>query len=79
MKGRGLKVTVETPDCLYCKKSSFIEMTRAEFLDLSTGMPLNQALPDWSLDKREMLITGTHPICWDIMFSEMDEDDEEVG
>jgi len=53
-------------------------MTRAEFLDLSTGMPLDQALPDWSLDKREMLITGTHPICWDIMFSEMDEDDEAV-
>jgi hypothetical protein len=53
-------------------------MTRQEFQKIEMGLPLDVAVPEWSMDKRELVITGTHPECWDKMFSEMDEDDEAV-
>jgi hypothetical protein len=53
-------------------------MSRAEYERINSGLSLDVAVPNWSMDKRELVITGTHPECWDRMFSEKDEDDEAV-
>lgn len=78
MKGNGLPIVVQTKLCIYCNKSSLLQMSRAEYSRFQSGLLIQQALPDWTQDKRELLISGTHQECWDKMFSEMDEDDEAV-
>jgi len=40
------------------------------------GQPIVLAFPDMSVDDREMLISGTHPACWDRLFPCEDEGDK---
>ena len=37
------------------------------------GVPVQEALPHWSPEMRETLISGTHPACWKEMFGENSE------
>lgn len=69
--------TIKTPRCRYCGESGSIELTDAEVLAMETTPFIQKALPNRSPDERELLITGTHPACWDAMFPPEDEEDEE--
>lgn len=40
----------------------------------ASGELIQDILPAMSLEQREMIITGTHPECWDAMFAYLDED-----
>jgi hypothetical protein len=40
------------------------------------GELIQDVFPDMSVNDREMLITGTHPACWDKLFPGEEEDDE---
>jgi hypothetical protein len=37
-------------------------------------MHIQDAFPDLSVDDRELIKTGIHPWCWDIMMDEEDHD-----
>lgn len=76
MKGQGIPVVVKTKPCPVCGKTSILEIDRTGFELWQNGTFIQQALPNLSADEREMLLTGTHPDCWDAMWDE-DEDEEE--
>lgn len=62
------------PRCPHCRVQSQIEMTEDEVRRMNSGKHIQEALPDWPAEQREILITGIHPACWDAMFK--DEEDE---
>jgi hypothetical protein len=39
------------------------------------GEATQVAFPNMPADQREMLISGTHPVCWDMMMAELQEED----
>jgi hypothetical protein len=40
------------------------------------GENIQSVFPDMSLADREIMISGTHPECWDKLFAEREGDDE---
>lgn len=63
---------VKTPVCPECGKYSVLDGIDAlgMFEWQALGKEIQRALPDLTDDEREMLISGIHPECWDIMFEE---------
>lgn len=59
-----------TPDCPVCGESSFVAVKEDALKAWQNGMYVQDAFPDFDADKRELLMTGTHPECWDSMFAE---------
>jgi hypothetical protein len=64
---------VVTPPCTMCGRESTVVLTDEEFTVLSDpNRPLMQrALPGRDADFRELLMSGTHPECWDKMLADM--------
>ena len=76
-----MSYTLQTPQCPYCHKPSSIELSHSELaqygaLQRGEFRFIQDALPEWSVDKRELLITGTHPACWDAIFEDDEEEDD---
>lgn len=68
-------VSVETKPCMHCGLSSKVEMTAQQHYRYYEQREFVQnVFPDWTPDQRELLISGTHPACWDAMFPEEDDD-----
>lgn len=61
---------VETMPCILCGKSSQVTMNEKEVEAYKSGAPIAQAFKHWPAEMRELLMTGTHPQCWDEMFEE---------
>ncbi len=62
-----------TKACIQCGLASEVELDAAKVARYEAGEHVQAVWPDMPADQREMLITGTHPACWDQLFS----DDEE--
>ena len=58
-----------TKPCCMCGKRSALSLDRNKYLKRQQGTLVQDAFPEMSADDRELLITGTHPGCWDKMFS----------
>lgn len=68
-------VEIATQQCMHCHKASSIVVDVDQYAAWTVGGMLTQeAFPDLSDDQRELLISGTHPACWEQMFGGMDED-----
>ena len=65
-------IEVTTPACIICHKSSNLWVGLESFVSWRHGKLIQDAFPDSSLDFREMLISGTHPACWDSMYPDED-------
>jgi hypothetical protein len=73
---------VTCPPCCLCGKQATVEVTTDDWNnyqaaqgDLNNPKRLAQnAFPEMDADDREMLITGTHPACWDAIMGEEDDD-----
>jgi hypothetical protein len=46
-----------------------MELDYDSYLAYMDGKYVQDAFPEMSPDEREMLITGTHPECWDKMWA----------
>ena len=71
-------VKVQTPQCIVCNKVTLIEITQREFDRLGESGHIQNLFPDWTKEQRELFITGTHPECWDSIFAD-DEDPDDDG
>jgi hypothetical protein len=61
--------------CMVCKQRSVLELDQ-DLIDKlkDPNRPTIQSIvPDMDADQRELLISGTHPECWDKMFEGMDD------
>lgn len=61
-------VSVETKPCIVCKQTSKVDVLRSEYKDWQSGTLIQKAFLKLSPDNRELLISGTHPACWDQLF-----------
>lgn len=63
--------------CPICGKETEITVNFEDYLNWQSGMHAIYAFPYLSADQREMLISGVCPSCWDSMYPEEDDEDEE--
>lgn len=63
-------VTV-TKTCTWCGNAAVVEVDEVGYVKWKAGEFVQRAFPDMDIPTREMLISGTHPKCWDDMFPEM--------
>ena len=67
-----------TKQCAWCGEHIVINMTyRQHEAYVNRTAYVQDIFPHVSKAEREMLISGTHPHCWDEMFAELDDEEEE--
>ena len=59
--------------CTLCNHHATVVVDAVGYELWRQGTLIQNALPDTSPQEREILLTGTHPACWDEMFG--DEED----
>lgn len=62
-------IVVKTPRCIECGKTGEVAVHRDSYFAWKNGALIQEVMPELSSDKREMLMTGTHPECWTKMFN----------
>jgi hypothetical protein len=68
-------IAVKTKTCTVCGEYEVWSLDRKAVESWQAGEYIQNAFPEMSIQDREVLITGTHPACWDKLFPE--EDDNE--
>ena len=69
-------VNVTTNPCIMCGETATVKMLVHHYLEWKNGGLLDRVCPEMPAEIREMLISGTHPDCWDKMVQDGEEDDE---
>ena len=69
-------VSLETRACCMCGKSSTLLLDSMSFAAWKSGVYVQDAFPTMNADQRELLITGVHPECWNVLFP--DEESSEL-
>lgn len=65
-------ISVETPKCPHCGKTSIVKVTVKQHMELTdpkSGRFITEIMSNWKPEERELLITGTHPKCFDEMYN----------
>lgn len=62
-------ITVTTDPCRQCKVASALVVPREGYEAWRSGALIQNVLPTLTVDERELLMTGTHPQCWDELMS----------
>jgi hypothetical protein len=58
-------VKVHCNTCCVCGKSATLEVPIEGYKKWQSGAHVQDAFPAMPPDQRELLISGTHPKCWD--------------
>jgi hypothetical protein len=56
------------PKCMVCGRQVILEVSHEGYDLWAGGALVQKAFPELSAPERELLITGTHPACWDRLF-----------
>lgn len=64
-----------TPPCPVCDKRSTVLLDNEAVKRWKGGAFIQQVFPTMTPGEREVLISGTHPECWNSMFEDEDEDE----
>lgn len=63
-----MMITVRAPKCLHCGEAADVEMTEEQYAKFFIQeRKIQDVFPDWTPGAREVLLSGTHPECWDAM------------
>jgi hypothetical protein len=68
-------IVVKTKTCTVCGEYEVWSLDRKAVESWQAGEYIEIAFPEMSMEDREVLITGTHPACWDKLFPEEDENE----
>ena len=68
-------IVVRTQTCSVCGEYEMWSLDRAAVTRWREGENIQHAFPDMSAGDREVLISGTHPACWDKLFGEENENE----
>jgi hypothetical protein len=63
--------------CVECNKEIGLEVPIEGYFKWLDGTHIQTALPDLAPELRELLISGICPKCWDEMFADIEEDDDD--
>ena len=61
-------IEYQTTPCHHCGKSETLSLDQAKYDAWRDGAFVQDVWPDWSAETRELLMTGIHPWCWNMMF-----------
>jgi hypothetical protein len=67
------QIEVKTRPCCVCGQSEIKTLNREAVYRWHGGENIERAFPEMGAGERELLITGTHPDCWDKLFPEEEE------
>lgn len=62
--------TITTRPCMVCGQASEVSVPVDGYSRWQAGAYVQDAFPAMNADEREMLISGTHPVCWDLLFAD---------
>lgn len=68
-------ILVKSRPCTVCGEYEVWSLDRQAVTRWQEGENIQRAFPDMSAEDREVLISGTHPACWDKLFPEEDNDE----
>ena len=68
-------ILVKTKPCCVCGEYEVWSLDRDAVARWQEGENIQHAFPDMPAQDREVLITGTHPACWDKLFPEEGDDE----
>lgn len=57
-------------ECILCNKHVRFQVSETGYLNWTNGMNIQDALPEISTDKREMMLTNICGICFDRTFND---------
>jgi hypothetical protein len=63
-------LAVATRPCMFCGGSAMLALDPDLYDRWLGGEAVQSVWPEWTPGQRELLITGTHPACWDANFSD---------
>ena len=63
-------IVVKTKTCTVCGEYEVWSLDRQAVEIWQGGEYIQNAFPDMSAEDRELLISGTHPACWNKLFGE---------
>jgi hypothetical protein len=66
---------VKTKPCTVCGQYEVWNLDRQAVTSWQEGENIQNAFPDMNAGDREILISGTHPACWDKLFPEEESDE----
>jgi hypothetical protein len=69
-------IAVKTKTCGVCGEYELWSLDRQAVESWQGGELIQNAFPDMSVSDRELLISGTHPACWDKLFPEEEREDD---
>ena len=76
-----LPLIVQSKSCPFCAKITDVRMTRDQHRRLMAyyagNEPIQEWLPDFDADTRELFITGICSFCWDSNLQEQERIEEE--
>ncbi len=67
----------ETRPCIVCGKPSALVLDEGKYKRWQGGEHVQVVFADWSAERRELLMSGTHPICWENIMRVTDDMEEE--
>jgi len=67
-------IAVKTKTCVVCDEYEIWSLDRQAVESWQGGESIQNAFPDMTMSDRELLISGTHPACWDKLFPEEEEE-----
>lgn len=70
----GEGVEIVTRPCVVCGTRHTFILNRIDYEAWQTSTHIQNAFPDMSADEREILISGTCPECWDILWAPMEDE-----
>lgn len=56
--------------CPVCGEQVEVEVAVEEYNMWHGGALIQNVWPHWTAEQRELLISGTHPACWEKLFGE---------
>lgn len=62
------KIQYTTLNCSWCYEASHLELDADAYSKWRAGASLAEAFPDFTMGQRELLMTGIHEECWDLIF-----------
>lgn len=60
-------VNVGTPKCVICGNTGIVQVPKEGVARYRAGAAIQVAFPTLDADQRELLMTGTHAHCWEIL------------
>ena len=69
-------IAVKTKTCIVCDEYELWVLDSKAVKSWQAGENIQNAFPDMSVGDREVLISGTHPACWDKLFPKEEDDNE---